>query len=83
MSLRHGISIGLGLFIAMIGLKDGGIIVANEATMVALGKVTDPVFLVGLISIVATVVLSSMKVKGALLWGIVIASVLGLSLIHI
>ena len=40
-SLRHGISIGLGLFIAMIGLKDGGIIVANEATMVALGKVTD------------------------------------------
>mgnify|MGYP007114629778 CR=1 FL=1 len=36
--------------------------------MVALGKVTDPVFLVGLISIVATVVLSSMNVKGALLW---------------
>lgn len=79
-SLRHGISIGLGLFIAMIGLKDGGIIVANEATMVALGKVTDPVFLVGLISIVATVVLSSMRVKGALLWGIVIASVLGIPL---
>ena len=46
----------------------------------ALGKVTDPVFLVGLISIVATVVLSSMKVKGALLWGIVIASVLGIPL---
>ena len=36
-SLRHGISIGLGLFIAMIGLKDGGIIVANEATMVSPG----------------------------------------------
>ena len=52
-SLRHGISIGLGLFIAMIGLKDGGIIVANEATMVSLGAVTDPVFLVGLISIAA------------------------------
>ena len=79
-SLRHGISIGLGLFIAMIGLKDGGIIVANEATMVSLGSVTDPVFLVGLISIVATVILSSMNVKGALLWGIVIASVLGIPL---
>ncbi len=65
-SLRHGISIGLGLFIAMIGLKDGGIIVANEATMVSLGSVTDPVFLVGLISIVATVILSSMNVKSAL-----------------
>ena len=80
MSLRHGISIGLGLFIAMIGLKDGGIIVANEATMVSLGSVTDPVFLVGLISIVATVILSSMNVKGALLWGIVIASILGIPL---
>ena len=79
-SLRHGISIGLGLFIAMIGLKDGGIIVANEATMVSLGSVTDPVFLVGLISIVATVILSSMNVKGALLWGIVIASILGIPL---
>ena len=78
-SLRHGISIGLGLFIAMIGLKDGGIIVANEATMVSLGSVTDPVFLVGLISIVATVILSSMNVKGALLWGIVIASILGIT----
>ena len=79
-SLRHGISIGLGLFIAMIGLKDGGIIVANEATMVSLGAVTDPVFLVGLISIVATVVLSSMNVKGALLWGILIAAVCGIPL---
>ena len=79
-SLRHGISIGLGLFIAMIGLKDGDIIVANEATMVSLGSVTDPVFLVGLISIVATVILSSMNVKGALLWGIVIASILGIPL---
>ena len=70
----------LGLFIAMIGLKDGGIIVANEATMVSLGAVTDPVFLVGLISIVATVVLSSMNVKGALLWGILIAAVCGIPL---
>ncbi len=74
-SLRHGISIGLGLFIAMIGLKNGGIIVANEATMVSLGSVTDPVFFVGVISIVATVILSSMNVKGSLLWGILAAAV--------
>ena len=55
-SLRRGISIGLGLFIAMIGLKDGGIILANADTLVSLGSVTDPTFLVGAISIVATVV---------------------------
>ena len=79
-SLRRGISIGLGLFIAMIGLKDGGIILANADTLVSLGSVTDPTFLVGVISIVATVVLYSMKVKGALLWGIVIAAVCGIPL---
>ena len=79
-SLRRGISIGLGLFIAMIGLKDGGIILANADTLVSLGNVTDPTFLVGVISIVVTVVLYSMKVKGALLWGIVIAAVCGIPL---
>lgn len=78
--LRHAISVGLGLFIAMIGLKDGGIIVANESTLVALGDVTDPAFIVGLISIVASVILFAMNVKGALLWGIIIAVLAGIPL---
>lgn len=79
-SLRHAISVGLGLFIAMIGLKDGGVIVANESTMVALGNVTDPAFIVGMISIIASVILFVMNVKGALLWGIIIAMVAGIPL---
>lgn len=79
-SLRHAISVGLGLFIAMIGLKDGGIIQANESTLVALGNVTDPVFIVGMISIIASVVLFALNVKGALLWGIVIAMIAGIPL---
>lgn len=79
-SLRHAISVGLGLFIAMIGLKDGGIITADEATMVALGDVFSPTFLVGLISIVATVIVYSMNVKGALLIGIGVAVVAGIPL---
>lgn len=79
-SLRHAISVGLGLFIAMIGLKDGGIIQANASTMVALGNVTDPMFIVGLISIVASVILFAMNVKGALLWGIIIAVLAGVPL---
>ncbi|MGI6229561.1 MAG: NCS2 family permease [Tractidigestivibacter sp.] len=79
-SLRHAISVGLGLFIAMIGLSDGGIIVANESTMVSLGDVSSPTFLVGLISIVATVVLYVMNVKGALLLGIIIAVICGIPL---
>ena len=79
-SLRHAISVGLGLFIAMIGLKDGGIIVADESTMVALGDVFSPVFLVGLISIVATIILYTMNVKGSLLLGIIVAVLAGIPL---
>lgn len=79
-SLRHAISVGLGLFIAMIGLADGGIIVANESTMVSFGDVTSPAFLVGLISIVATVILYSMNIKGSILIGIIIAVLCGIPL---
>lgn len=79
-SLRHSISVGLGLFIAMIGLADAGIIVADESTMVALGDVFSPTFLVGLISIVVTIVLYAMNVKGALLLGIVLAVIAGIPL---
>lgn len=79
-SLRHAISVGLGLFIAMIGLADGGIIVANESTMVSFGDVTSPTFLVGLISIVATIILYSMNIKGSILIGIIIAVLCGIPL---
>lgn len=79
-NLRHAISVGLGLFIAMIGLKDGGILVADSATMVALGDVKSPLFIVGMISIVATVILYSMNVPGSLLIGIIIAVLAGVPL---
>ncbi len=78
--LRHAISVGLGLFIAMIGLKDGGIIVANESTMVGLGNVTSATFIVGVISIVATAILYTMEVPGSLLIGIIIAVIAGIPL---
>lgn len=79
-NLRHAISVGLGFFIAMIGLKDAGILVADPSTMVALGDVFSPTFLVGAISIVATIVLYSMNVAGSLLWGIIIAVLAGIPL---
>lgn len=78
--LRHAISVGLGLFIAMIGLKDGGIIVANYSTMVALGQVMSPTFVVGVISIVATLILYVAEVPGSLLLGILIAVIAGIPL---
>lgn len=79
-SLRHAISVGLGIFIAMIGLADAGIIVADESTMVSIGNVYDASFIVGLISLVATFILYALNVKGAILIGIVIAVICGIPL---
>ncbi len=79
-SLRHAIAVGLGIFIALLGLINGGIVVNDDATLITFGSVYDPVFLVGMISIVATFVLYVFKVKGYILWGIIIAAVAGIPL---
>lgn len=79
-SLRHAISVGLGIFIAMIGMVNAGIIVANESTLVGFGDISNPLFIVGLISIVATVVFQCMQIKGALLLGIIVAVLAGIPL---
>ena len=71
--LRHAISVGLGMFIAMIGLCDAGIITAGAGTLVGLGDITSPTFIVGIISIVVTVALASRNVPGSLLIGIIVA----------
>ncbi len=78
--LRHAISVGLGLFVAMIGLVDAGIVVAGNGTVVGLGDITSPAFIVGIISIVVTVALAVRKVPGSLLIGIIIAVIAGIPL---
>ena len=82
MNMKHAISVGIGLFIAFIGLKNAGIIVSSPATFVTLGDVTNIVenggAVVALITLVITGVLLAVKVKGALLYGILIGAVIGL-----
>ena len=78
-NLRYAISVGIGMFIAFIGLKNAGIIVANPATYVGLGKFT-PTSVLGIIAIVFSGVLMARKVKGSLFIGIVIATVIGIPL---
>ena len=78
--LRHAISVGLGLFIALIGLADAGIIVAGEGTVIGLGNVTSPAFIVGIISILVTVALAARDVPGSLLIGIIVAVIAGIPL---
>lgn len=76
-NLRYAISAGIGMFIAFIGLKNAGIIVSNPATFVSLGKFTSTSVL-GIIAILLSGVLMARKVKGALFYGIIIATIIGI-----
>lgn len=77
MTLKNAIGAGIGLFIAFIGLKNAGIIVSNDATLVGLGDITSGTGLLGIIGLVLTSVLLVFKVRGALLIGIIATSVIG------
>jgi AGZA family xanthine/uracil permease-like MFS transporter len=79
-SLRRAIGIGIGLFIAFIGLKGGGLIVANESTLICLGEITSPTVIVALVSIVVAVILQVLRVKGGLVISIVVAVIVGIPL---
>ena len=76
--LKHAVSAGIGLFIAFIGLQNAGVIVNNDAVLVGLGDMRSPAVLIALGGVVLTGVLLALKVKGALLIGIFIATVIGI-----
>ena len=78
-NLRHAISVGIGMFIAFIGLKNAGIIVSSHATFVTLGKFT-PAAILGVIAILLSGVLMARKVKGALFVSIIATTVIGIPL---
>ncbi|MEJ5244545.1 MAG: NCS2 family permease [Bacteroidota bacterium] len=83
-NIKHAISVGIGLFIAFIGLKNAGIIVSNEATFVSLGKITDVSHsaapMVTIISFLVAGTLLALRVKGALLIGILVGTLVGIPL---
>jgi AGZA family xanthine/uracil permease-like MFS transporter len=77
LNLRYAMSVGIGMFIAFIGLKNSGIIVDNPATLVALGSFTN-VSLVAVIGIILSGVLMAKGVKGALFYTILICTAIGI-----
>ena len=78
-TLRHAISVGIGLFIAFLGLQKAGLIVADPATFVSLGEFT-PSTLLAVGGIVIGGVLVARKVRGALFYAILIVTVLSILL---
>ncbi|MEI6857789.1 NCS2 family permease [Psychrilyobacter sp.] len=79
LQLRLAVGAGIGLFIAFIGMKNLGLIVANPATLVGLGPLT-PTVILGLVGLTIMGGLEIKQVKGGLLIGIVVTTVLGMVL---
>ncbi len=77
-SLKNAISAGIGLYIAFIGLKNAGVIVNNEATLVSLGNLSNGSALLGMIGIALTAVMLVKNIKGALLIGILLTTIIGI-----
>ena len=78
MSLKFAIAVGIGLFIAFIGLKNGGIVVQNPATYLALGDFTQGPVVLALFGLVLTLALVARGVRGGILFGIVLTGVVGM-----
>ncbi len=76
-SLKYAIGSGIGLFIAFVGMKNSGIIVADESNLIALGDLTDPVVLLTIVGLFITLILMVRKVQGALFFGMIITAVIG------
>ena len=79
-NLRVAIGVGIGLFIAFIGLKGTGLIVSDPATFITLGHVTQPTTALSLFGLLFTGALMARNVQGAILMGIVVTTLLSMVL---
>jgi adenine/guanine/hypoxanthine permease len=78
--LKHGTAAGIGLFIAFIGLRNAKLIVANPATFVAFGKISDHGALLAVAGLLLTAILMARRVSGAILLGVVVIALAGIPL---
>ena len=77
-NLKYGITAGIGLFIAFIGLQGAGVVVSDDSTLLALGNFASPEVALCLVGVVVIAVMNHFNVKGSILWGILITWGLGI-----
>ena len=77
-TLQKAIGAGIGLFIAFIGMANAGIIVNNDSTLVSLGHITQGTALLAMLGLFITAGLVMAKVRGGILWGILLTTLIGL-----
>ena len=79
-NLKKAVSVGIGLFIALIGFANAGIVVNDTGTVIGLGNLGEGSALLALIGLLITIVLFANKVPGAILLGILITTIIGIPL---
>lgn len=77
-NLKLAITGGIGLFVALIGLKSGGLVISNPATLVAFGDFTNKATMLTLIGLVITVILMARNIKGSFLIAIIATTIIGI-----
>lgn len=78
LNLKYGISAGIGLFISLVGLKDANIVVADSSTLVNVGSISSPEFVLAILGLIVIAAMWHYNIKGAVLWGILITWILGI-----
>lgn len=78
LGLKFAITAGIGAFLAFLGFRSAGIVVANEATLLGLGDLRSPTAWLAIIGLLVTAVLMHRKIRGAILYGILITSLLAI-----
>lgn len=78
-SLKKATGAGIGLFIALIGLKDAGIVTASESTLVQFGNLKNPQTLLAVFGLILIIILMIKKIKGSILLGIIITTIIGVT----
>ncbi|GHV73008.1 xanthine/uracil permease [Spirochaetia bacterium] len=79
-TLKKAVAVGIGLFIALIGLANAGVVVGGGGTVIGLGQITSGSALLALIGLVITIILYARKVPGSILLGILVTTIIGIPL---
>lgn len=79
-SLKLAIGVAIGVFIAFLGFKDAGLMVANADTYVGFGSMSNPVVITALIGLIIITIFMALKFKGSILYGIILTSLIAIAI---
>ncbi|GGJ97530.1 guanine permease [Lentibacillus kapialis] len=77
-NLKMAVGAGIGVYIAFIGFQNAGIIVGDDATLVALGNLTSPTVMLAIFGIVISVILLSLNIRGGIFYGMILTATVGM-----